>query len=297
MTELSNKILSDYQVRKTKAQKARFIEFMKGEFPQICVEQGGLGKNQNLILGDPRTAKIIVGAHYDTCARLPFPNFLTPKNFLVYILYNLLLLAPMIILIGLFGATENILYYVFALLYAIAMTCVMTMGKPNEHTANDNTSGIIALCEIWSALSDEDKAKCALVFFDNEENGLLGSAFYRKRHKKEIKDQLMINLDCISDGDHIMVIKNGAAVKRYGDVLDGSFESADGKSFLFEKAISTIYPSDQANFPVNVAIAAMKKNKVIGYYLDKIHTKHDVNLDEKNIELICDGVKRIVSKI
>ena len=297
MTELSSNILSSYQVRKTKEQKTRFIELIKGEFPQLRVEAGGFGKSRNLILGDPKTAKIIVGAHYDTCAALPFPNFITPKNILIYILYNLILLAPMIALIGVFAATSNFLYYVAALLYAFGMSMVMIKGKPNEHTANDNTSGVIALCEMWSALSEEDKAKCAFVFFDNEENGLLGSAFYRKLHKKEIKDQLMINLDCISDGDHIMVIKNGAAEKRYGDVLDGSFEPTYGKEVVLEKAASTIYPSDQANFPVNVAITALKKNKLVGYYLDKIHTKHDVNFDERNIDIICSGVKKILTKV
>ena len=297
MTEFSNTILSDYQVRKTKAQKARFIEFMQKTFPDMKVERGGFGKNQNLILGDPKTAKVIVGAHYDTCAALPFPNFITPKNLLVYILYNLILLLPMIVLIGVFTATSNTLYYFAGMLYAILLFVVMIAGKPNEHTANDNTSGVVALCEIWDALTEEERAKCALVFFDNEENGLLGSSFYRSSHKKEVKDQLMINLDCISDGDYLMVIKNAAAKKRYGGIVEGAFEATEGKEMIHTDSSTTIYPSDQANFPVSVAIAALKKNKVVGYYMDKIHTKHDVNFDERNIDIISAGVKDIISNI
>ena len=297
MTELSNTILSDYQVRKTGAQKAKFIEFMQKTFPDMKIERGGFGKNQNLILGDPRTAKVIVGAHYDTCAVLPFPNFITPKNLLFYIIYNLLLLLPMIVLIGVFLKTTSVFFYIAGMLYAVALFVTMVMGKPNEHTANDNTSGVVALCEIWAALTDEERAKCAIVFFDNEENGLLGSSFYRSRHKNEVKDQLMINLDCISDGDYIMVIKNAAAKKSYGGLVEGAFEATEGKEMVHTDSSGTIYPSDQAGFPMNVAIAALKKNKVLGYYLDKIHTKHDVNFDERNIDIISAGVKDIISNI
>ena len=297
MTELSEKILASWQVRKTREQKTAFIEFMKGELPSISIEEGGLGKNRNLIIGDPKTAKVIVGAHYDTCAALPFPNFITPKNFLVYVLYNLLLLLPMIALIVVFFNTLNLLFYFAALAYAFGLSALMMLGKPNKHTANDNTSGVIALCELWASLSDDEKAKTALVFFDNEENGLLGSRFYRSKHKSEIKNQLMITLDRISDGDYIMVIKSATAQKRYGGSIDGSFVSDGGKTVVPALSSNTLYPSDQSNFPHHVAIAALKKNKLVGYYLDKIHTKHDQNFDRANITLICDGVKRLIAKI
>lgn len=297
MTELSQKILASWQVRKKRDQKTAFIEFMKGEIPSISVEEGGLGKNRNLIVGDPKTAKVIVGAHYDTCAALPFPNFITPKNFLVYILYNLLLLAPMIALIAVFFNTANVLFYFLALGYIFGLSALMLLGKPNAHTVNDNTSGVVALCELWASLSDDEKAKTALVFFDNEENGLLGSRFYRTKHKTEIKHQLMINLDCISDGDYIMVIKSATAQKSYGDLIDGTFASTDAKTVVYASSANTLYPSDQSNFPHHVAVAALKKNRLVGYYLDRIHTKHDTNFDRANIALVCGGIKSLIAKI
>jgi len=294
MTELSKKILCAWQVRKTRAQKSEFIEFMKGELPSLTVEEGGFGKNRNLILGDPKSAKVIVGAHYDTCAALPFPNLITPKNIAFYIFYNLLILAPMIALIAVFFKTENFLFYLLGLGYAVAMSVIMMFGVPNKHTANDNTSGVVALCELWAALSDEEKSRVALVFFDNEENGLLGSRFYRQRHKNEIANQLMINLDCISDGNYVMVITSKAAEKSFGDIIRSTFVSNEKKTVLHQSSSSTVYPSDQSNFPKHVAIAALKKNRLIGYYLDKIHTKNDVNFDENNIELITDCVKKLI---
>ena len=63
MTELSTSILKDWQVRKTRQQKTDFIEFMKEEIPELTVEEGGTGKNRNLIVGDVSSAKIILTAH------------------------------------------------------------------------------------------------------------------------------------------------------------------------------------------------------------------------------------------
>ena len=78
MTELSREILRDRQVRKTKAQKQRFIDLLQRRLPGLKVEEGGWPHCRNLVLGDPDSADVLFTAHYDTCARLPFPNFVTP---------------------------------------------------------------------------------------------------------------------------------------------------------------------------------------------------------------------------
>ena len=83
MTELSREILRDWQVRKTKEQKSRFIAFLQERLPALRIEEGGLPRCRNLILGDIESADVVFTAHYDTCARLPFPNFITPKNLLI----------------------------------------------------------------------------------------------------------------------------------------------------------------------------------------------------------------------
>ena len=45
MTELSREILRDWQIRKTKAQKLRFIEFMQSRLPGLAVEDFKMLKN------------------------------------------------------------------------------------------------------------------------------------------------------------------------------------------------------------------------------------------------------------
>ena len=91
MTETTKTIFEKYQIRKTKKQKTEFISFVKGKAESLgytCeIENGSFGA-RNIVVGDPKKAKVVYTAHYDTCPRLPFPNFITPKNFLIYLLYQ-----------------------------------------------------------------------------------------------------------------------------------------------------------------------------------------------------------------
>ena len=305
MTTISEEILEKYQVRKTKRQKTAFIEAMSGWFPEITVEQGGFGGNRNLVLGDVSKAKVIFGAHYDTCARLPFPNFITPKNFLAYILFSLAIVVPFLLLsLGLnwlwSQVTQNDLVVFFGSFLPVmaALVFLFMGGVPNPHTANDNTSGVITLCELIATLPEAQRAPCAFVFFGNEENGLLGSAFFVKKHKKEgLRQKLMINFDCVSDGDHMLFVQNKAALRQYGAALAQAFPSSEGKTVHLEKSSNTLYPSDQGNFPMSIGVAALKKNRLVGLYMDRIHTVRDTVFQEENIHFLVEGTQRFLKSI
>ena len=295
MTELSQRILADYQVRKTKTQKLAFIDLVKEYFPELQVEESGFVRSRNIVIGDVDKAKVVLGAHYDTCAKMPFPNMIAPRNFLFTLGYSLLVAAPFLLLMMFCLAFLNSLSDMFLLNYWISfavmmavMLYVMMLGKPNEHTANDNTSGVITLLELLASLDEEQRSKVCVVLFDNEENGLLGSAQFNKQHKQVMKDKLLINLDCVSDGDHMLLLRNKPAMKRYDDLLHRCFVNTEDMTIHIEKASTTHYPSDQKNFPVHMALSSMKKHKLIGLYMDRIHTKRDVIFEEKNIHYLCD---------
>ena len=297
MTNLSETILKDWQVRKTRQQKTDFIEFMKGEIPELTVEEGGTGKNRNLIVGDVKTAKIILTAHYDTCAKLPFPNFIAPKNKLLSLGYGMLIAVPFIIMMVvlelLFIALFDNSMLAFWLSYFPTFGLMFWMfmgGKPNPHTANDNTSGVIQLIEIMSALTEDQRKQVAFVFFDNEENGLLGSAYFAKLHKNEgMKEKLILNYDCVSDGDNFLFVTSKTAQERFGEALASAFPSTEEKISEIVSNKKAMYPSDQKHFTTSVAVAALKNHPRFGLYLDKIHTKHDTNFDVRNIEYLTQG--------
>ena len=296
MRELSKSILSNYQVRKTHKQKTAFIELLKNELKdrQIIVETGGITKCRNIIVGDIEQAEFILGAHYDTQPVLPFPNFLTPKNIPAYLLYVLFvsmiffLITLAVMLGGKALFQNNELASVFARLTLGVLLLLMLFGPANKHTANDNTSGVITLIE---AMHDEFiQKKAAFVFFDQEELGLFGSSFFAKKHKNIMKNKLLINFDCVSDGDHLMFIYSKHA-QSYRNKTEAAFVSTKEKEAIHTEASKTLYPSDQKSFACSIGIAAFNKNKLFGYYLDKIHTSKDTVFDERNINYLVSGLK------
>ena len=190
MTDFSRLVLQQFQIRKKREQKTAFIDLIKSYYSDAIIEEGGFGKNRNIVIGNVDTAKVIFTAHYDTCAQLPFPNLIFPKNIFLTILYSVLIVVPFFAVLfpvhlGILYLTESFLlaYYTYMLLLMVLVISVFYGGKPNEHTANDNTSGVVTLIETIAKLPPEQRSKCAFVFFDNEENGLLGSAFFRKSIK------------------------------------------------------------------------------------------------------------------
>lgn len=298
MTQTDEKVLTEYQVRKTKKQRNAFIEYVKTYSDSLgytnSIEKGSFGA-KNIIVGNPESAKVVYTAHYDTCARLPFPNFITPKNIGIYLLYQLVITIVFMFLplfiIGfvcgmLIDDPELGIPATMLLSYAwlIAFMYILIAGPANKHTANDNTSGVAVLLNIMAQIQPEDKAKVAFIFFDLEEAGLLGSSAYAQKHKKAMKNKLLINFDCVSDGNNILfVLKKGA--KEYREILENAYPSKDG--FNVEVASKGIfYPSDQAQFPCGVGVAALNKSKRGILYMDKIHTKNDTVFDEKNIEYL-----------
>ena len=303
MTEISNKILQDFQVRKSKKQKDAFIQFLKDVIPGLKIQESPIIKSRNLIAGDISSAKAVLTAHYDTCAKMPFPNFITPMNPLLAIGYSILLVIPMLIvifavnlLLRLIGADFWVTYSV-SLVLLWGMILLMMVGPANKHTANDNTSGVITLLEIYQSMSEEERKAVAFVFFDNEEAGLLGSSYFNKKHKNDMQNTLLINFDCVSDGDNFLIATSKKARNTYGDRILAAFTDREEKKALHKKLESVYYPSDQAGFPVSVAVAALKRKKFIGYYMDKIHTKHDTVFMEENIQYLINTTRQLVKQL
>lgn len=303
MTEFSREILDRWQVRKTKQQKTDFIGFMKKNFSDMKIEEGGrIIKSRNLVIGDVQKADFILTAHYDTCAVLPFPNVLSPINMAFTLFYNILICLPFFAVMAIICRLLSFVIDVFLIRYWISFAIMLVLlftvfmgGKPNKHTANDNTSGVITLLELMNRLSPEQKERTAFVFFDNEENGMLGSAFFAKKYKGCLADKLVINFDCVSDGDHILVAMNNEVKTKYDPFVKDAFVSENGKAVYVSS--NAFYPSDQMMFPVSIAVAALKRKKGIGLYLDRIHTKRDTVFDESNIEYICEKTASLLDEI
>ena len=84
----------------------------------------------------------------------------------------------------------------------------LIFGTPKEAkyliTAHYDPSAIVTLLAIADSLPVIHREKVCFVLFDMEEYGLLGSGSYRKAHKTDTDKQIILNLDCVGVGDHIV---------------------------------------------------------------------------------------------
>ena len=289
-------ILTAHPVRKNKTQKERFRQEVQDYLQTLGystnVESGSFG-SKNLVIGDPDRAKYLVTAHYDTCARMFVPNLITPCNALLFILYQIFVCLLLIVPTLAVGALVGYLFHSFFVGYFLWMVllwtgiALMLVGPANSSNVNDNTSGVVTVLEIAKSLPENYRKDVCFVLFDLEEAGLIGSASYRKAHKKASESQMVLNLDCVGEGDEIYLFPTSKLKKNQKKLADldkitGNFGK---KTVAVRKQGFSIYPSDQAHFPYGVGICALNRGK-LGLYLSKIHTPRDTVLDETNVNIL-----------
>lgn len=296
MLKESMDILRAFPVRKSKAQKAAFRQevtaLAEGWGYAVSEEAVAFGA-RNLVMGDPEGAEFLVTAHYDTCARLPVPNLITPCNALPFLGYQLLLVGGILgisFLLGLAAALVSGVGFVGSVVDVLAlwgMLLWMLVGPANPSNANDNTSGVVTMLEIARTLPQNQRQKVCFVLFDLEEAWLIGSSAYRKAHKQAVSRQLVLNLDCVGEGDHIRLFPT-KALRKNPEKLAPLYRACGvfgKKNIRIREKGFAVYPSDQANFPYGVGICALKKSR-FGLYLGRIHTRKDTVLDETNVNLL-----------
>ena len=310
-------LVKEFPIRKSRKQKEAFRDW----FIAWAREQGytaqattprGIFHSTNVVVGDPESAQVTFTAHYDTPAVMPSPNFITPCNVVVYLLYQLLL-VPVILLIpallaalvgfclpklgmdvesaaGIAGRVGVIGVYV--------MLGLLMFGPANKNCVNDNTSGVAAVMELMARIPEENRAKTAFILFDNEEKGMLGSGAYASSHKTVRKEKLIINMDCVGDGENVLFFANKRTrqLPAY-EQLDAAMQKAQGRNYVMNRMEKCIYPSDQAKFKYGIAVCACKRMKVIGYYCDKIHTKKDTICEQVNLDFLAEGLTAFVGQL
>ena len=294
-------VLDKFPVRKTKAQKTGFIDAIRAYAQEqgygSCVECPKKGV-RNIVIGDQARAKYLITAHYDTPASIGLPNFIVPNNPALFIEIQLALVAVLVaaaVVVGLVAyllcADERTAFLAGYLAY-LAIFLLMLKGPAKRSNANDNTSGIVTVLEILSVIPQELRSSVCFVLFDMEEGGLIGSAAYRKSHKDMTEKQIVLNLDCVGDGDVIQL----APVKkaRNDSVLLESLSKLCVKTGDKEIRLRSkgFYggSSDHKNFPFGIAIMAFRYKKGVGLYCGRIHTWRDKILDVSNISILRDSL-------
>jgi len=303
-----SQLIEKFPIRKKGEQKDGFLKYATAKAQEMgySAQVEDIRNNRNLIIGKPESAKVIFTAHYDTPAVMPFPNFITPRNILFYVLYQLIpvggliLLGLLVVLLlqAVFGITDfNTLYTAFMLCY---FGCLMLMlfGPANKNNYNDNTSGIATLLCIMEKLPEDARKNVAFIFFDNEEKHMQGSGNFAKKHPEVKQNTLIINLDCVGNGEHLFCFaKRGAMAHAYYPLLTETVISSEDKTMRHLPSAGSVYPSDQASFRCGVAVCACKKAPVIGHYMNRIHTRRDTVCVLSNFDFLTDKLSDSAQKL
>ena len=125
---------------------------------------------------------------------------------------------------------------------------------------------------------------------------MLGAAAFRKKHMNNLSQTLMVNFDCVGDGDYIQFFP-GRRLKKDASALEQmerSFACRGKKQTEVVRGFG-FYPSDNASFRRGAGVCALKHKKIIGYYMNRIHTRRDTVLEEENIALLRDGALRLAA--
>ena len=301
MKDYLNEIDSEYPIRRNAREKQAFYEYVKDEIGEGRVSKQTLDDNKNIVIDDIFTADVIFTAHYDTPAASIVPNMMMPRNKILGTLINMIFpifmaLASLGIayLIGfLANLDQGAVVAIYLVLY-FGFYFLLTRTLPNKHNKNDNTSGVATVLSIAKQIKND---KVAFVLFDNEEKGLLGSKALNKRYKSDFENKLVINFDCVGNGNHFVIISKEKAEKseEYSIIKDIAIGNDEFKihNVTFKKACGN---SDHKSFPCSIGIMAGREGKIAKIFTGRIHTSRDTVASEKNIYFLTDVMVKMIEK-
>jgi hypothetical protein len=249
-----------------------------------------------LLLTQCQNPKVIFTAHYDTPTIMPtwisaffkvlgHTRQISGSLILFIFLFGFPILVQLIFPGSVIASTAVSLFYL-----AIILSC-LSLFIPNPHNREDNTSGVIGLMALAEWLKDkpELREQVQLVFFDNEELGLLGSNALRQYWNKEnhpYRDAAIINLDCISRGRIPLVVHHGNdhVAKQVMPHLSKHLPNAKNFHLRLLPLSDNYTFRDIGAIDISYAVPTIIPG---GYYIPKIHSPSDNDFSpERLIPLI-----------
>ena len=296
----------NFPIRRSIKEKKDFRDFVLSEAEKkglsAKVETTADGKNENVVIGDPGTARVVFTAHYDTPAKAMFPNIMIPRNQLLFwayqfspIIFMLVIGLALSYLIGIVWLEDERAYMLTFLTIYYGLYFLMFRGPSNPKNFNDNTSGVATLLSIIKGAQADELSDVAFIFFDNEEKGKKGSKAYFTDHKAQMEDKLLINFDCVGNGETIVFIaKEKAELRDEYRLLMQSFDADGEYSAEFYPMRGSESNSDYKNFPCGIGCMACKRAKNGLLYTPNIHTPKDTEVRDENIQYITTSILKFI---
>ena len=305
---ICEKITERFPVRKTEEQKQAFRQWVKAEIAGMGysarVVESDKGRQQNIVVGDPLHAEVTITAHYDTPSTILLPDLQIPRNFPVYLLWQLLIIGGMLLIsfvvgagLGLATQSGDLMILGFFGAFLVLMLLQMN-GFANKNNVNDNTSGVAALLETMARIPEENREKTAFILFDNMEKGRRGSKAYARDHVEMQHTGFVVNLDSVGVGD-VFVASVPALAKQLPqyEKLEELLASCPGRETRFYSSVMTRGNSDFRSFKCGVGITAYRQVSGVGLYLGKLHTAKDTFADQGNIDCLADALSTLAKRL
>ncbi len=306
MKDYLEEIDSRFPVRNTDAQKEAFRVYAVNEalssgYPARTVRN--LTHN-NVVIGNPQEASVVFTAHYDTPRRAVVPNLMIPLNPVLKYIYDFLPAIALLVLAiwgaavirdlsGLDGAARRLVFVGSYLLIYFSLFLLLFRGPANRHNRNDNTSGTAAVLTLCRKLAGNSKA--AFILFDNEEKGKKGSKAYAREFPDIRTDRLVVNMDCVGNGNYWIASASEAAMN--DPAFAALSEALEGISANVRSSRKTNLNSDQKSFEKGVGICACLHSRWIGFYTPRIHTRYDTAASSDNIRCLTDSLGAFAEKL
>lgn len=282
--------LTFYQERMHRKSKEKFRKYLKMKANENGINHSLLPDTfvaKNVVIGDLKNAKYVLGAHYDTPPRMPS---LLMKNVKVFNILSIAIIPIFIIVLVILKLPP----FIFLITWFVSMLYLMGVGVANKYNFNDNTSGVITLLALMEKIKSD---KVAYVFFDNEEKGLLGSlqlSMIMKKDKKYFpRKKVFINFDCVGVGNvfGITSFNNKEYAQKIMDLNTNDIISFEHrKPSMFEG-------SDHFSFKNWNSMGIMCYNrKGKKYSLNNMHCHKDKIINLKNIEILVNLVQEYIDK-
>ena len=296
-------LLRTFSMRKNSPQKAAFRRWLLEELQNsgwTAAEEryGGLNPSVNVVAGNADAAQVVVVAHYDTTAKRLLPCIIFPVNRLMQMIFRFSISVLTLVIsylfafgVGYFSHRQGLILPVFLLL-ATVLLFFEDFGPANRQNANGNSSGVLTLLELLRQQTPRDSV--CFVFLDNGAKDALGAEGYRKRYGKK---QLVINLDCVGDGEQVIVMPSPRCKTEDHLLrsLQKAFSPSDGMQVHLMKDGHLRYRSDHVGFPRHVAICTCRKTKLLGYYIPNLHSSLDRELSDRNVSYMVKTLSRFLN--
>lgn len=292
LSDLYHELIS-FRERMHRKSKAVFRRYLKNAAEKLKLEYQILPQSKlakNVIIGNLDTAEYIVGAHYDTPPKIP--PFIA-NNIVAVNIANIIIPLVAVVLFFFFPLIASIVtgLYLLSLIYLLGFFSIA-----NKNNQNDNTSGILVLLYLMRILSNK---KVVYVFFDNEENGLIGTflflSYLRKQNIRLLKKQYLI-LDCVGRGELFRFIsfqKNNIP-----DNLKKIAEEFKFQNYRFEVKKGSLFElSDHFVFFNYSHVGIMSyEQKGAKYKIKDIHCRKDRFLNLQNIKVITEIIGKYIDE-